>query len=90
MELLTLQEVNQIFGLKDPKARYVRNLYKKGLITGAKFGRNLLIEKRSVDDFIAREIRLQNPKVKASSRMPLGDKFNSTRTCISIIAERNE
>ena len=82
MQLLTLQEVCQMLGCKDPKGRYVRNLRSKGILKGAKFGRNLMFDKASVDEFIRSEFEKQNPKIKKRhpNRCPLETKFNSTQT----------
>ena len=60
--LLTLKEVSQIFGCDDPKGRYVRELRKKGLIEGAKFGNKLLFREDSVRAFIDGQFEKQNKK----------------------------
>lgn len=64
MELLTLKEVCQMLGCHDPKGRYVRNLRSKGILKGAKFGRNLMFDKASVDEFIRSEFEKQNKKIR--------------------------
>ena len=70
MELLTLKEVSQMLGSKDPKGRYVRNLRSKGILRCAKIGRNLMFDKRSVDQFIENQFAIQNKKMRASHRTP--------------------
>ena len=59
-----------MLGCHDPKGRYVRNLRSKGILKGAKFGRNLMFDKASVDEFIRSEFEKQNKKNKASLRTP--------------------
>ena len=60
--LLTLKEVCEIFGCDDPKGRYVRELRKKGVIEGAKFGNKLLFKESSVRDYIDRQFETQNKR----------------------------
>lgn len=59
-KLLTLKEVCDILGCTDPKGRYVRDLRKKGLIVGAKFGTKLLFTESSVNEFIEHQFAIQN------------------------------
>lgn len=59
-KLLTLSEVCQLIGSRDPKGRQVRELRKKGLIKGAKFGRQLMFTESSVRDYISRTFAYQN------------------------------
>lgn len=63
-KLLTLKEVCEILGCKDPKGRYVRELRSKGILEGAKFGRNLLFKQSSVERFIEEQFSKQNQKIK--------------------------
>ena len=60
--LLTLKEVCDIFGCDDPKGRYVRELRKKGIIEGAKFGNKLLFKESSIKSFIENQFELQNKR----------------------------
>lgn len=59
-KLLTLKEVCDLIGSKDPKGRQVRELRKKGFIEGAKFGRQLMFKESSVRDYINRTFAYQN------------------------------
>jgi len=61
-KLLTLKEVSEIFGCDDPKGRYVRELRKRGLIDGAKFGNKLLFKESSVRSFIENQFEIQNKR----------------------------
>lgn len=61
-KLLTLKEVCDILGCDDPKGRYVRELRKKGIIDGAKFGNKLLFKESSIRDFIDKQFELQNKR----------------------------
>jgi len=62
-KLLTLQEVCEILGVDDPKGRYVRDLRKKGILIGAKFGRHLMFKESSLNDFIENQFEIQNKKM---------------------------
>ena len=53
-----------MLGSKDPKGRFVRNLRDRGILKCVKIGRNLMFDKKSVDDYIKKEFELQNPKIK--------------------------
>lgn len=59
-KLLSLKEVSELIGSRDPKGRQARELRKKGLIKGAKFGRQLMFTESSVRDYINRTFALQN------------------------------
>ena len=61
-KLLTLKEVCDIFGCDDPKGRYVRELRKKGILEGAKFGNKLLFKESSVKNFIDKQFEMQNKR----------------------------
>lgn len=63
-KLLTLKEVCEILGCKDPKGRYVRELRSKGILEGARFGRNLMFKESSVERFIDEQFARQNQKLK--------------------------
>lgn len=63
-KLLSLKEVCDILGCKDPKGRMVRNLRSEGKLEGAKIGRNLMFTEASVRKFVEETFRLQNPKIK--------------------------
>lgn len=67
MELLTLKEVSQMLGSRDPKGRYVRNLRRRGILRAVKLGRNLMFDKRSVEEFIENQFRVQNPQKRRAS-----------------------
>lgn len=63
-KLLTTKEVSEILGYKtDPKFRFVRDLWKKGEIEGARFGNRLLFKETSIQDYIDRQFRKQNKRV---------------------------
>ena len=62
-KLLTLKEVSELLGSKDPKGRMVRELRKKGFLTGAKIGNHLMFKEQEVRDFINNQFAIQNPKV---------------------------
>lgn len=72
-KLLTLKEVCDVLGCKDVKGRYVRNLRSKGILEGAKFGRNLMFTQSSVERFIQNQFRLQNPKLKRADMSAHGE-----------------
>lgn len=59
-KLLSTQEVSQLLGSRDPKGRMVRNLWKRGEITGARIGQKILFTADSVDDYIRKRFRDQN------------------------------
>ena len=61
-KLLTLKEVCAALGCADPKGRYVRELWKKGFIDGAKFGNKLMFKESSVDEFIQHQFKMQQFK----------------------------
>ena len=61
-KLLTTKEVCELLGCKDPKGRWVRNLWKGGYIEGAKFGNKILYKETSVRDFINHQFKLQEFK----------------------------
>lgn len=63
-KLLTLQQVCEILGSTDPKGRCVRELRKKGIIEGAKFGRRLLFTESSVENYINSQLAKQNKQIK--------------------------
>lgn len=46
-------------GCRDPKGGMVRNLWKKGLIEGAKFGRYLMFKESSVEEYINKQFEYQ-------------------------------
>jgi len=58
--LLTLKEVCDILGVEDPDGRAVRELRKRGLIEGAKFGRRLMFKESSVQAYIDKQFDYQN------------------------------
>ena len=58
-KLLTLKEVCDILGCQDPKGRYVRELRKKGILEGAKFGNRLLFKESSLNTFIRKTFETQ-------------------------------
>jgi len=58
-KLLTLKEVCELLGSEDPKGRKVRELWKRGELEGAKFGRKLMFKQSSVEDYIDAQFRLQ-------------------------------
>ena len=76
-KLLTAQDVSEILGYTDPKARTVRNLWKAGQLEGAKVGRRILFTERSVERFI----RNQFEKQKRSVRITLQDTSAFHYTC---------
>ena len=47
-------------GSDDPKGRMIRNLWKKGEIIAVKIGRNIMVDKKSLEDYIEYQIRRQN------------------------------
>lgn len=59
-KLLTVQEVSELFGSKDPKGRMVRDLRKKGILPGFKIGNRLLFREQDVKDFINKQYKIQN------------------------------
>lgn len=59
-KLLTLAQVSQILGSDDPKGRYVRELRKKGILPGAKFGNKLLFKESEVERFVENQFKAQN------------------------------
>lgn len=46
-------------GCRDHKGGMVRNLWKKGLIEGAKFGRYLMFKESSVEEYINKQFEYQ-------------------------------
>ena len=66
-KLLTTHDVSAMLGYKDPKARTVRNLWKAGVLEGAKIGRQILFTEESVESYI----RDQFEKQKRSARTAL-------------------
>lgn len=69
-KLLTLKEVCDLIGSKDPKGRQVRELRKKGFIEGAKFGRQLMFKESSVRDYIEKTFKQQNMYEKRDPKAP--------------------
>lgn len=67
-KLLTLKEVSELLGSKDPKGRMVRELRKKGFLTGAKIGKHLMFREQEVKAFIDKQFAIQNPKVIVRKR----------------------
>lgn len=60
-KLLTLKEVSELLGhTKDPKYRFVRDLRKKGLLTGAKIGNRLMFKESDVENYIESCFEKQN------------------------------
>lgn len=62
-KLLTLKEVAEMLGCTDSKGRYIRELKKKGIIEGAKFGNKWLFKESSIENFIEHQFEIQNRKV---------------------------
>ena len=60
MKLLTLKEVNSYLGRKDKKCRFVQELRKDGILTGAFIGGKLMFKESEVIDYINREFARQN------------------------------
>lgn len=69
-KLLTLKEVCDLIGSRDPKGRQVRELRKKGIIEGAKFGRQLMFKESSVRDYIEKTFKQQNMYEKRDPKAP--------------------
>jgi len=61
-KLLTLKEVCDIFGITDPKGRFVRDLRTKGLLQGAKIGKKLYFKESDVIEFIDEQFDKQNKR----------------------------
>ena len=63
-KLLTLKEVSEILGhTKDNKYRFVKGLWKKGLLEGAKIGNKLMFKESSVENYVENQFESQNKKV---------------------------
>ena len=60
MNLIPLKEACAMVGSDDPKGRMIRNLWKKGEIIAVKIGRNIMVDKKSLEDYIEYQIRRQN------------------------------
>lgn len=59
--LLTLKEVSEILGhSKDPKGRFVRELWKKGEIPAAKIGNKLMFRESDIKQYINYQFNSQN------------------------------
>lgn len=58
--LLTLKEVCELMGSRDPKGRMVRNLRTEGKLEAAKFGRSLMFKESSVKKYIEEQFERQN------------------------------
>ena len=63
-KLLTLKQVSELLGSRDPKGRLARNLRSQGILEAAKFGRVLMFKESSVRAYIESQFALQNPKGK--------------------------
>ena len=63
-KLLSLKEVSELLGSKDPKGRMVRDLRTQGKLEAVKIGRNLMFTERSVSNYIDEQIRMQNKKAR--------------------------
>ena len=63
-KLMTLKEVCEVLGSKDPKGRMVRNLRNKGVLDGVKIGRNLMFKESSVNAYIEDQFKKQNKRVR--------------------------
>lgn len=63
-KLMTLKEVCEALGSKDPKGRMVRNLRNRGVLDGVKIGRNLMFKESSVTAYIEEQFKRQNKRVR--------------------------
>lgn len=68
IKLLTLKEVSELLGSKDPKGRMVRELRRKGILPGAKIAGRLLFREQDVIDYIEKQFAIQNPRVNLRKR----------------------
>lgn len=59
-KLLTLQQVNLLFGRKDKKCRFVQELRRSGELEGAFIGNKLMFKESEVKRYIDRQFRIQN------------------------------
>ena len=60
MNLIPLDEARRMIGSVDPKGRTIRNLWKRGQIVAVKIGRNILVDRDSLEDYISYQIKRQN------------------------------
>ena len=60
MNLIPLKEACAMVGSDDPKGRMVRNLWKKGEIIAVKIGRNIMVDRDSLEAYINYQIKKQN------------------------------
>ena len=60
MNLIPLKEACAMVGSDDPKGRMVRNLWKKGEIIAVKIGRNIMVDRESLEAYINYQIKKQN------------------------------
>ena len=60
MNLIPLDEARKMIGSIDPKGRTIRNLWKRGQIVAVKIGRNILVDRDSLEDYISYQIKRQN------------------------------
>lgn len=74
---LTLPEVCRLLGSEDPKGRMVRRLRDRGELEAVKFGRRLMFKQSSVEKYIERQFKLQNPKRKGSHNSFQGDEHST-------------
>lgn len=63
-KMLKLEEVCEILGYTDRTGRAVRELRKKGILEGAKYGRRLMFTERSVEKYISTQLAIQNKPIK--------------------------
>ena len=47
-------------GSDDPKGRMIRNLWKRGEIIAVKIGRNIMVDRESLEAYINYQIKKQN------------------------------
>lgn len=62
-KLLSTKEVSEILGYtKDPKFRFVRDLWKAGKIEGAKIGKRLMFRQESIEKYVNEQFEKQNKR----------------------------